>query len=229
MNRDFIVPFVLAFLFLFTCPICAATWYVDASVSRSGDDQTWETAFQTIQMAIDGAGDGDTVIVGQGTYLENIAFGGKNITLTSTDPLDPDVVAATIIDGNQSGPVVSFEGTEGETCVLSGFTIRNGKAEDGGGICGGTSENRTHATIHNNVISGNSWGGLAHCDGLISRNVIIQNMGDYGGGLYGCDGVIEHNTITGNSGGGLCSCDGLIRMNTISSNTADHSGGGLAY
>ncbi|GAI61123.1 unnamed protein product, partial [marine sediment metagenome] len=35
------------------------------------------------------------------TYYENINFLGKAITVRSTDPNDPNVVAATIIDGNQ--------------------------------------------------------------------------------------------------------------------------------
>ncbi len=201
----------------------------DASVAQPGDGQTWETAFKTIQQGIDAASDGDMVIVAPGIYIENIHFAGKNVILTSTDPLDAGIVAATIIDGNQSGPVVSFEGTEGETCVLSGFTIRNGKADDGGGICGGTSENRTHATIHNNVITGNSWGGLAHCDGVLEQNVISGNSG---GGLYVCDGIIRGNTITENSagsgeGGGLADCDGLVQNNIITHNSAA-LGGGLA-
>ena len=80
----------------------------------------------------------DTVFVAQGVYFENVRFKGENVVLRSTDPLDPTVVANTMIDGNGAGSVVTFEGTEGENCVLSGFTIRNGKAMSGGGICGRT-------------------------------------------------------------------------------------------
>jgi len=40
--------------------------------------------------------DGDSIILAPGIYYENIHFSGKAITLRSTDPHDPNVVAATI-------------------------------------------------------------------------------------------------------------------------------------
>jgi len=211
-------------------------WYVDGSVSFSGEGTSWETAFKTIQEAIDTASDGDKVIVAEESYAENIHFHGKNIELTSTDPFDPSVVANTIINGNQAGSVVSFDGTEDETCLLSGFTIQNGSAQQGGGVRGGALANHTHATIRNNVIESNSaqWGGgLCWCDGVIENNVISQNSaGWYGGGLYDCDGAIRSNLLVGNiaqkSGGGACNCDGRIESNTITENSAEEQwGGGL--
>jgi pectin methylesterase-like acyl-CoA thioesterase len=47
----------------------------------------------TIQAAIDAAEDGDVIVVRPGNYNEKINFNGKNITLRSTDPDDPEVVA----------------------------------------------------------------------------------------------------------------------------------------
>jgi len=129
-----------------------ATRYVDGAIPISGDGTSWETAFKSIQEGISFASSGDTVIVAEETYVENIRFSGKNIVLTSTDPLDPDVVANTIVDGNQAGPVVSFSGTEDQTCILAGFTIQNGRGEQGGKYGGGIYGQGTHATIQNNAI-----------------------------------------------------------------------------
>lgn len=82
--------------------------------------------YPAIQDAIDASVDGDEIIVEPGVYYENIEFLGKDIILRSIDPLDQDVVTSTVIDGQGLLPVVTFDGTEGTTCVLSGFTIRNG-------------------------------------------------------------------------------------------------------
>jgi len=216
-------------------PVLASTLYVDGSISESGDGRSWEGAFKTIREGISAAHGGDTVIVARGTYRENVHFQGKNIALTSTDPLSPDVVSTTVIDGGCSGPVVRFSGTESGACLLSGFTIRNGWGSDGSGICGGTPDIHTRATIRNNLIvdntaTGKEWrgGGIAYCDGLIESNTITRNEGDYGGGLGSCDGLIQNNFVCGNSaghGGGACHCDGVIQNNTFCDNSADVSGG----
>ena len=212
------------------------TWYVDGSVTASGNGMTWETALETIQEGIDAASNGDTVIVAEGAYVENVHFHGKNIVLTSTDPLDSTVVANTIIDGNQSGSVVTFSGTENETCTLSGFTIRNGGAVAGAGILGHEEPGYTHATIENNRITDNvaqnGGGGLSGCDGTISNNLITHNSGgSYGaGGMSFCDGNIVHNTISfnfGRWGGGLSRCDGTVENNLILGNEAEQYGGGV--
>jgi hypothetical protein len=205
-----------------------ATWYVDGLVAEPGDGRSWGTAFQKIQGGIDAALNGDTVIVAEGTYVEKISFDGKNITLTSTAPLVRAVVENTVIDGNQSGSVVTFAGTEEETCVLSGFTIQNGKA-DYSGICGGTADNQTHASIQNCVITANSDGAMCLCSGIIRNNTITGNSGSYGGGLGACNGTIEDNVISRNAatygGGGLYGCDGSIRNNLIAGNSAPWGGG----
>jgi len=226
----------LLFLFpLGTRGARSTTWHVKTSVASSGDGTTWETAFKSIREGIDIASDGDTVMVAQGTYMENVCFDGKNIVLRSTDPLDSDVVAKTIIDGSHAGSVITFSGTEGETCVLAGFTVQNGYAEEGGGIYGGTDDNRTRATVRNNVITAN-WaqygGGLYGCSGTIRSNIIIDNSAWSGGGLNRCHGLLQNNTIAGNSAvwgcGGLHFCAGIIQNNTIHGNTGI-SGGGLAF
>ena len=149
--------------------VASALWQLMASIAG------WHKG--SIQAAIDAASNGDTIVVEEGTYFENINFRGKNIVLTSTDPSNPDIVAATVIDGNQAGCVITFAGTEDETCVLAGFTICNGYDTWAGGICGGTWEVATHAIIRNNMITENTlWNGgaVVFCDGLIQNNTVCK-------------------------------------------------------
>ncbi len=214
-------------------PLSADTWHVDGSVSSSGNGESWATAFKTIQEGIDAAGEGHTVIVAEGTYVENIQFSGRNMTLQSRDPSDWGIAERTIVDGMKRGPVVSFVGSENETCLLSGLTIHNGWAESGGGIAG----HGTHATIRNNRITGNSangqyptgGGGLALCNGIIQGNRITGNSALFGGGgLYSCGDTITDNTIANNEaswGAGLLWCEGTIENNRVTHNSAGYGGG----
>jgi len=199
--------------------------------------------FPTIQTAINAAVTSDEIIVTTGTYYENINFNGKDIILRSTDPENSSIVENTIIHGQNLGSVVIFDGTETGTCVLSGFTITFGKAQNGGGIDG----NGTLATIQDNTIFGNTGVGLYYCDGTIQNNTISENTAcgisncngtiqnntissNTGIGLNNCDGTIQNNMISGNSsysGGGLFNCNGTIQNNTISGNLAGNYGGGL--
>jgi hypothetical protein len=189
----------------------------------------------TIQAAISAAAPGDEIVVSPGRYGERISFGGKDVVLRSTDPADPAIVGATIIDGLWSGSVVTFAGTESPACVLSGFTITNGWAAYGAGIRG----YGTRATIAGNAITTNTvysrlGGGAAirECNGRIALNTIAGNLSyGSGGGLAFCNGTIEGNEIERNTtffGGGLFQCNGAIRANLIARNKAWYWGGGLS-
>jgi len=153
----------------------------------------------TIQAAINAAGVDDTIIVAPYRYYENINFNGQQIVLRSTNPLDPNVVAATVIDGSYPG--VTFGGDETPETVLTGFTVR-------GGIEGAMSQ----ATIANCVILGADVRG---CDGLITDCIVAA-----GSGVAHCNGVIARCIVSGNVYSGISDCDGLI-TNCIVTGTPD--------
>jgi len=190
----------------------------DVDLDGTGD-------FTSIQRAIDELRDGDTIIVHEGIYYENIQFGGKNIELTSSDPLDPQVVDATVIDGSENqSPTVLLSGTEDETCRLAGFTITGGTGTNpsqAGGICGNTAfypfptASIEHCVVTENV-SGTYAGAIARCDGVIrgcsvSFNSWTSGWGtsSLGRGVSDCNGEIEDCTIS-NVATGLYGCSALI-------------------
>ncbi len=167
----------------------------------------------TIQDGINFSSNGDTVLVAEGTYFENIRFFGKAITVASEYIMDWDTshISNTIINGSQPevpnmGSAVIFMNGEDTTSILNGFTITAGTGLE--------------------IASQRMGGGIAcyQSGAKIKNNIIINNEISYAG-------------IT--SGGGICSYfdDGVawvvIENNTISSNgcftTNDQAfGGGIA-
>jgi len=203
----------------------------------------------SIQASINAANNGNVIEVEEGTYYETIDFNDKSITVTSTDPEDPGVVANTIIDanGDAGNPrrVVTFDDGEDANSVLVGFTITGGyapgtgDARDGSGIfCYGSSP-----TISNCVITGNyagDDGGGIFCDNgsdaEISDCTISDNeSGDKGGGIYcrnSCPEVVDcvfKGNTAGTDGGGLYCTDKSPTINrcVFSDNYAGDDGGGI--
>lgn len=64
---------------------------------------------------------------GPGNY--DIDYLGKPITVQSTDPTDPNIVAATIIDCNSSNLIFHFHNGEDANCILDGLKIIGGKIQ----------------------------------------------------------------------------------------------------
>lgn len=193
--------------------------------------------FSTIQQAINASKDGDTVIVSPGVYGEIINFKGKDITVRSETPDDPYVVETTIIDGEGSGSVVTFESGETQSAVLEGFTIRNGLPKHlqyGGGIL----IRSASPIIRNNVITSNgaeqAGGGIFVVDQaspLIVKNVVTGNMAAHrGGGIdvrHDSSPEIRENEITNNVaelGAGLEIADNSSPI--VVNNVIDNNAGG---
>ncbi|MHC4945184.1 MAG: right-handed parallel beta-helix repeat-containing protein [Planctomycetota bacterium] len=175
--------------------------------------------YSTIQGAINAAQPGDIVHVLPGTYVENIDFLGKAITVKSDGGAEVTVIDGGIpLDPDYGSTAIFFRG-EGQDSVLEGFTLTNGSG-----------------TYHSS--SGFYFGGGIYCDAsspTISNNRVSGNSADYCGGIYckndSCPLVIG-NTIAGNSAtigaaGGLQIKDSspLITNNKISENSAYFGGG----
>ena len=197
----------------------------------------------TIQAGINAANTGDTVLVAPGTYVENINFSGKAITVTSSAG-----AATTIVDGSKVAPVVTFSSGEGSSSVLKGFTLQNGTSTfnsqyAGGGIyIAGASPTITNNVIQNNTACAEG-GGIAVYSGSprIQNNTIKNNMqsgcsgGPGGGGisLVGAGSAkiignrIQNNSWPGNGGGmSLFAAGTPTIMNNIISRNSSPSGQG---
>lgn len=174
--------------------------------------------YATIQAGINASVNTDTVLVQPGTYVENIDYNGKLITLGSLflTTQDTSYISSTIIDGNANGTVVTFNNGEGSTAVLTGFTLRNG--------------NRTEI--------GSIYGGGIYCvlaSPTLSNLIITENTAYHGAGMC-CDEsdpiirdvVIKNNTSTYTGGGIRCYQSSPVIENVlIADNTAGNDGGGL--
>jgi beta propeller repeat protein len=113
-------------------------------------NQTTGKRYDYVQHAVACANPADEIVVPAGVYQEKIHFAGKSLVVRSSDPNDPAVVAATILQGD--GIKATFAEGETETCVLDGFTVTGGYQ---GVFCYGGSP-----TIRNCVIKGHSGAGV---------------------------------------------------------------------
>jgi parallel beta-helix repeat protein len=172
----------------------------------------------TIQVGINAAVDGDTVLVADGTYTgegnRDIDFLGKAIVVMSENGPDSTMIdcEGDSLDQHRGFICTSYEDSGS---VIQGFTIRAGY------VCGYPDEE----------------GGAIYClfsSPTIKDNRFVENRASYGSVLY-CEYAapnVTGNTIEGNVAayGATILCNQaspIIRDNTILSNTAGAFGGGI--
>jgi parallel beta-helix repeat protein len=198
--------------------IQATVWYVHP-----------DSTLHSIQAALDSCSVHDTVLVGPGTYYENLIWPStQGIDLLSE--FGPD---SAIIDGASAGSAVLMASEMDTSTAISFFTIRNGCAEIGGGIL---CSNHSAPKIFGNLITGNSatatvysgGAGMACIDSsapYIVGNTIQDNSAYSSGGGIACDYYsspqILGNTVINNTawyGAGIFCCDNsspAITGNTV--------------
>jgi len=193
--------------------ICGAeeqdVWHV-ATTGSDGGAGTQESPFATIQTGINAAGDGNTVHVAAGTYVENISYSGKSISIIGEDR------ETTIVDADTSGRAFYFDGESQHTIAFSGFTITNGESGHGGGI---------YITVSIEI-------------DLFDLNVKENNCTGSGGGIYIYDSMgeltnvdIVNNESTNGSGGGIAMSNSDMILNNVNviDNYARYTSGGASF
>lgn len=145
----------------------------------------------TIQVGIDAAKDGDTVLVADGTYRGegnvNLTFLGKQITVKSQNGGEKTIIDC---EEKQDTRGFIFQNRETRDAVVDGFTIRNGVHSNGGGIyC-----NKSSPTIKHCIITENSADDLLNSSGF-GGGIFCRNANVY---LYSC--IITNNRTTSTRG-----------------------------
>lgn len=167
--------------------------------------------YPTIQLGIDAASPGDTVLVAPGTYYENIQM-AEGVDLIGSGMDD------TIIDGGGVTDVIKALNID--KFLIEGFSIRN--SNQGGGTPGNVgvfinpiSSSGTkvvkYCNIHNNgkgIDLWNDFGGILRVEYNIIRDNIYDGFDPYLGTTY-----LTNNTIVGNGRDGY----------------KDWAGGGVVY
>jgi len=219
----------------------ASSWNLACDVSEPSDEivnlkdytelaRQWKTMpvhnitqdkwYEAIQAAINDANNGEEIEASPGYYYEAIDFKGKAITLRSADPNNPNIVAATVINGFGHYHVVKCVTGEDANTVLAGFTITGGNANgptDAEKSGGGMYTYYSRPTVTNCTFADNS-------------------ASFYGGGMYNYQSspTVTNCMFTGNSvsfydGGGMFNhaCSPTVTDCIFSNNTANRNGGGM--
>jgi parallel beta-helix repeat protein len=204
--------------FLFLClsgTSSAVTWYVAENDSAN---------FTMIQDAINISSAGDTIIVTNGSYIENVDVNVSYLTIRSENGSQSTFIRAK----SRSDHV--FEVTA-DYVIISGFTIMNATNRPNAGIYLGSDVD--HCTITDSNVSNNYIGISldASCENTIINNTVRDN--GYGFYLYrfSNNNTITNNTVFSNEYDGinlrLSCCNNTITNNSVTNNSATYYYAGI--
>lgn len=204
--------------------VCA--WSFLMALSAMGATIHVPGDFPTIQQAIDAANHGDTILVGPGTYIENLVVAEKALTIAS----EAGNAGTFIVAQDVNEPVVALFATDAGLLTIDGFWLTGGR----GGVdmafgdvvlndcvidlnadAPGINIYWSTVSLDNTVVSRNGGsnvlgGGIsAHLSTIDVTNCQIdRNRGELGGGAFlsETDAVLTDITFAdneGHDGGGL--------------------------
>ena len=185
--------------------------------------------FDNIQAAVDASSDGDEIVVMPGTYTSTqdghvVNMLGKAVTLRSSDPSDPVVVGATIIDGEGVRRGLACYTNETFQTIISGFTITNGSAV-------GFDYNGNGDIEYWEITGGGMWN--YNSSPTLTDCSFTGNDAPYAGGMhnYYSSPMLTNCTFTNNSAngaGGMLNWESNPTLTdcTFTDNTASVYGGG---
>jgi hypothetical protein len=198
----------------------------------------------SLRDAIAKAASGDSIIFDPVAFLRPTTirltsgelYIAKDLTITGPTSISSNLFSQVIengltISGNHTSRVFAIHGT----VTISGLTIADGSADDGGGI-----GNDGTLTVRNCTLATNfariSGGGIANPFGTLTVNncTLTGNSAQWGGGISNDNTLIVSNsTLAGNSagydGGGIDNDNGTLTVSncTLAGNSAGSSGGGI--
>ena len=171
----------------------------------------------SIGAAIAMAAPGDVIRIAPGTYVENVTI-GIDLDLIGTSGAN-----VTTIDGGAAAGSSVITIPAAVTVTIEGLTVANGTGVEGGAIDLDGNLTLRNSTITGSTSSGYYGGGAisgAYSGGtlVIENSTILNNSGNYGGGIHHRDGTltISGSTISGNTGfyygGGVYALNCLVNI-----------------
>ena len=188
--------------------------------------------YDTIQEAVDATASGDVIIVSAGSHDRPFKVEGKALTIRSSIPQNPDIVASTVLQGGTDAqgnavPIATFGETPG-TCVLRGLTLSGAGSTNGAVRC----MSGSRVNILQCIITGNSGAGVrAEMGARVSIDgCTVSDNGGCGIELWKpIPGAIYRSIISHNSAGGImCSlvpAQFSIKWNIIAENQSSLGAG----
>ena len=190
---------LLAFIALGAAPAAQAITYHVRGSDTIGLDQS-----------VDNAVSGDTIQIDSGTfYLIETLAPQTGVTIVGAG------AGSTILDGIGKYQIMYV--SPGVTVALSGLTLQNGTAGNGGGLDNAGTVTLTNCTLSGNTATNNGLGGGIFNDGTQKGGLMT---------LTGC--TLSGNSVAGlGGGGGLANEDGTVTLTNcvLSGNTAGGGGG----